>query len=53
MNWTRGVVIVRVSDIDRAKDCYSERSGFTVDHDTRVGNSGRIVQPMPRAPVAP
>jgi catechol 2,3-dioxygenase-like lactoylglutathione lyase family enzyme len=47
MNWTLEVVIVPVSDIDRAKDFYSERLGFTVDHDTKIGDGVRIVQLTP------
>lgn len=47
MNWTLEVVIVPVSDIDRAKGFYSERLGFTVDHDTKIGDGVRIVQLTP------
>ncbi|WP_194816115.1 VOC family protein [Nocardia sp. XZ_19_385] len=47
MNWTLEVVIVPVSDIDRAKEFYSERMGFVVDHDTKVGDGMRIVQLTP------
>ncbi|MFI6865345.1 VOC family protein [Nocardia sp. NPDC050406] len=47
MNWTLEVVIVPVSDIDRAKEFYSERLGFAVDHDTVVGEDVRIVQLTP------
>ncbi|MFI6513442.1 VOC family protein [Streptosporangium sp. NPDC050855] len=47
MNWTLEVVVVPVSDVDRAKTFYAERLGFTVDHDTRVGDEVRIVQLTP------
>jgi uncharacterized protein YndB with AHSA1/START domain/catechol 2,3-dioxygenase-like lactoylglutathione lyase family enzyme len=47
MNWTLEVVIVPVSDIDRAKEFYSERLGFNVDHDTRISEGNRIVQLTP------
>ncbi|WP_433660155.1 VOC family protein [Nocardia sp. CA-128927] len=47
MNWTLEVVIVPVSDIDRAKDFYSQKLGFVVDHDTVVGEGMRIVQLTP------
>jgi catechol 2,3-dioxygenase-like lactoylglutathione lyase family enzyme len=36
MNWTLEVVVVPVSDVDRAKAFYSERLGFSVDHDTKL-----------------
>ncbi|MDG4802179.1 VOC family protein [Micromonospora sp. WMMD980] len=47
MNWTLEVVIVPVSDVDRAKEFYAERVGFAVDHDTDLGGVGRIVQLTP------
>ncbi|MFE7797087.1 VOC family protein [Nocardia sp. NPDC057440] len=47
MNWTLEVVIVPVSDIDRAKDFYSEQLGFAVDHDTEIGEGVRLVQLTP------
>lgn len=47
MNWTLEVVIVPVSDIDRAKAFYSEQLGFVVDHDTNPGDGVRIVQLTP------
>jgi len=36
MNWTLEVVVVPVSDVDRAKTFYAEKLGFDVDHDTKV-----------------
>lgn len=47
MNWTLEVVIVPVSDIDRAKDFYANRLGFVVDHDTVISDEVRIVQLTP------
>ncbi|SBT38327.1 VOC family protein [Micromonospora narathiwatensis] len=47
MNWTLEVVVVPVSDVDRAKEFYAERLGFVVDHDTRFGDDARIVQLTP------
>ncbi len=36
MDWKLEVVVVPVTDVDRAKRFYSEQVGFVVDHDTRV-----------------
>lgn len=47
MNWTLEVVVVPVSDVDRAKAFYAEQLGFKVDHDTRMGETRRIVQLTP------
>ncbi|SCE74270.1 Catechol 2,3-dioxygenase [Micromonospora coriariae] len=47
MNWTLEVVIVPVSDVDRAKTFYADQLGFTVDHDTVIGDDARIVQLTP------
>jgi catechol 2,3-dioxygenase-like lactoylglutathione lyase family enzyme len=47
MNWTLEVVIVPVSDVDRAKAFYSEKLGFNVDHDTKIDENTRIVQLTP------
>jgi catechol 2,3-dioxygenase-like lactoylglutathione lyase family enzyme len=47
VNWTLEVVVVPVSDIDRAKEFYAERLGFAVDHDTVIGDDVRIVQLTP------
>jgi catechol 2,3-dioxygenase-like lactoylglutathione lyase family enzyme len=48
MNWTLEVVIVPVSDVDRAKEFYAEKVGFNVDHDSRIGEGMRVVQLTPR-----
>ena len=47
MNWTLEVVVVPVSDVDRAKQFYSEQVGFNVDVDHRVGDQFRVVQLTP------
>jgi catechol 2,3-dioxygenase-like lactoylglutathione lyase family enzyme len=47
MNWTLEVVVVPVTDIDRAKRFYAEGLGFHVDHDTTINNHVRIVQLTP------
>ncbi len=47
MNWTLEVVIVPVSDVDRAKAFYSEKVGFNVDHDTKIDDNTRVVQLTP------
>ncbi|MBA3291894.1 MAG: VOC family protein [Actinobacteria bacterium] len=47
MNWTLEVVVVPVSDVDRAKDFYSEKLGFNIDHDTKISEGNRVVQLTP------
>lgn len=47
MNWTLEVVVVPVSDVERAKVFYAEQLGFAVDHDTTVSAGNRIVQLTP------
>ncbi len=41
------LVIVPVSDVDRAKEFYVERAGFTCDVDHRAGEDFRVVQLTP------
>jgi catechol 2,3-dioxygenase-like lactoylglutathione lyase family enzyme len=41
------VVTVPVSDVDRARDFYAEKVGFTVDIDETVGEGARFVQLTP------
>jgi predicted enzyme related to lactoylglutathione lyase len=36
MDWTLEVVVLPVSDIDRAIDFYRDRVGFDLDHDTKT-----------------
>ncbi|GAA4052098.1 SRPBCC domain-containing protein [Nonomuraea soli] len=47
MNWTLEVVVVPVSDVDRAKEFYADKLGFKVDHDTDTGTGTRFVQLTP------
>lgn len=47
MKWTLEVVVVPVSDVDRAKAFYSDKVGFHVDHDLKIGEGKRIVQLTP------
>jgi catechol 2,3-dioxygenase-like lactoylglutathione lyase family enzyme len=47
MNWTLEVVLVPVSDVDRAKEFYADKLGFNVDHDTKISEDVRVVQLTP------
>ena len=47
MSWTLEVIVVPVSDLDRAKAFYSEQLGFGVDHDIVIDESRRIIQLTP------
>jgi catechol 2,3-dioxygenase-like lactoylglutathione lyase family enzyme len=47
MDWKLEVVVVPVSDVDRAKQFYSEQVGFNVDVDHRAGEQFRVVQLTP------
>src|SRR4029453_13763150 len=47
MDWTLEVVIVPVSDIDRAVAFYRDQVGFHLDHDTRNEHM-HVVQLTPR-----
>lgn len=47
MNWTLEVVVVPVSDVERAKAFYADVLGFQVDHDTVVGDDVRVIQLTP------
>jgi catechol 2,3-dioxygenase-like lactoylglutathione lyase family enzyme len=47
MNWTLEVVVVPVSDVDRARAFYADQLGFNVDHDTKISEGNRIVQLTP------
>lgn len=48
MDWTLELIVVPVSDIDRAKEFYAEKAGFEVQVDHRAGESFRVVQLLPR-----
>jgi predicted enzyme related to lactoylglutathione lyase len=41
------LVVVPVSDVDRAKDFYMEKAGFHLDVDHRAGDDFRVVQLTP------
>ncbi|WP_460662540.1 VOC family protein [Kribbella swartbergensis] len=47
MDWKLELVIVPVSDVDRAKKFYTEQLGFTEDVDHSAGDSFRVVQLTP------
>jgi catechol 2,3-dioxygenase-like lactoylglutathione lyase family enzyme len=47
MDWKLELVILPVSDIDRAKAFYVDKIGFNADHDQRVTDELRFVQLTP------
>jgi predicted enzyme related to lactoylglutathione lyase len=47
MDWKLELVAVPVSDVDRAKDFYTQKAGFNVDHDHTVSDEIRFVQLTP------
>ena len=47
MDYRLEVVVVPVSDVDRAKAFYSDTLGFTVDHDSSPAPGTRVVQLTP------
>jgi catechol 2,3-dioxygenase-like lactoylglutathione lyase family enzyme len=47
MDWKIELVAIPVSDVDRARDFYSEKAGFNVDHDHTVSDDLRFVQLTP------
>jgi catechol 2,3-dioxygenase-like lactoylglutathione lyase family enzyme len=47
MNWTIEVVLIPVSDVDRAKAFYADKLGFTVDVDHQASEAFRVVQLTP------
>jgi catechol 2,3-dioxygenase-like lactoylglutathione lyase family enzyme len=48
MDWTLEVIVVPVSDVDRAKQFYSDGMGFVLDFDVAPGPDNRIVQLTPK-----
>jgi predicted enzyme related to lactoylglutathione lyase len=48
MDWKLELIILPVSDVDRAKAFYAEQAGFNADHDYRVSDEVRFVQLTPR-----
>lgn len=47
VDWKLELVLIPVTDVDRAKYFYSEQAGFAVDHDTPGADGARIVQLTP------
>lgn len=47
MDWKLEVVIVPVTDVDRAKAFYADTLGFPVDVDHEAGDQFRVVQVTP------
>lgn len=47
MDWKLELIIVPVSDVDRAKTFYSEKLGFNLDVDHSAGENFRVVQLTP------
>src|SRR6202165_1417209 len=47
MDWKLELVILPVSDVDRAKAFYVDKIGFHADHDQRVSDTLRFVQLTP------
>jgi catechol 2,3-dioxygenase-like lactoylglutathione lyase family enzyme len=47
MDWKLELVILPVSDVDRAKAFYTQKIGFNADHDQRVNDQLRFVQLTP------
>lgn len=47
MDWTLELVVVPVSDVDRAKTFYADQMGFGVDVDTGPNPDFRVVQLTP------
>lgn len=47
MDFRLEVVQVPVSDVDRAKNFYTEKVGFHADRDTRLSDAVRVVQLTP------
>ena len=47
MDWKLELVVVPVSDVDRAKQFYVEQVGFNADHDHQVNEQLRFVQLTP------
>ncbi|MEZ0073686.1 glyoxalase superfamily protein [Planotetraspora sp. GP83] len=47
MDWTLELVVVPVSDVDRAKTFYIDNAGFNLDVDHSAGDDFRVVQLTP------
>ena len=47
MDFKLELIVIPVSDVDRAKAFYADKAGFTVDVDHRAGDTFRVVQLTP------
>jgi catechol 2,3-dioxygenase-like lactoylglutathione lyase family enzyme len=47
VEWKLELIVLPVSDVDRAKDFYLQRAGFELDVDHRAGEDFRVVQLTP------
>jgi catechol 2,3-dioxygenase-like lactoylglutathione lyase family enzyme len=47
MDYKLELVLIPVSDVDRAKEFYLERAGFVLIVDTPIGEGQRVVQVVP------
>jgi catechol 2,3-dioxygenase-like lactoylglutathione lyase family enzyme len=47
VDWKLELVLVPVSDVDRARTFYTEKAGFDLDVDHRAGDDFRVVQLTP------
>jgi predicted enzyme related to lactoylglutathione lyase len=47
MDWKIELIAIPVTDVDRAKDFYTEKAGFNADHDQEVSDEIRFVQLTP------
>ena len=47
MDWKLEVIVVPVSDVDRAKEFYVDKLGFHLDVDHSAGEAFRVVQATP------
>jgi catechol 2,3-dioxygenase-like lactoylglutathione lyase family enzyme len=47
MDWKLELVLIPVTDVDRAKDFYVEKAGFNLDVDHQAGDEFRVVQMTP------
>ncbi|HEU5346302.1 MAG TPA: glyoxalase superfamily protein [Ktedonobacterales bacterium] len=47
MDWKLELVVIPVTDVDRAKAFYTDKIGFHADHDQRVSEHLRFVQLTP------
>ena len=47
MNWRLELVVVPVTDVERAKSFYTDKLGFNLDHDVQASDTMRVVQLTP------